>query len=87
LFSYLGVPLIAQDKVLGIFFYCRQERYFSDEEINFLHSPAPPVPSKTLSSTNRPKSRLSTLKKPTKSKTNFGSYVPRAPYPLNVIAG
>ena len=37
--SYLGVPLIAQDQVLGILsFYCPQQRYFSDEEINFLRT-------------------------------------------------
>lgn len=37
--SYLGLPLIAKDRVLGILsFYGQEERYYGDEEINFLRS-------------------------------------------------
>ena len=37
LLSYLGVPLIAKDEVLGVFgFFTKEERQFSNEEIEFL---------------------------------------------------
>ncbi len=37
--SYLGLPLIAKERVTGVLsFYSRQERHYSDEEINFLRS-------------------------------------------------
>jgi len=39
LISYLGVPLIAHDKVLGVLsIYSRQEHEFSKEEIDFLNT-------------------------------------------------
>jgi len=42
--SYLGLPLIAKDRVSGVLsFYSRQERHYSDEEINFLRSLAAQV--------------------------------------------
>ena len=37
--SYLGLPLAAKDRVVGILsFYSRESRDYSDEEINFLRS-------------------------------------------------
>ena len=37
--SYLGVPLLAKDDVLGVLsFYCADARQFSDEEIQFIRS-------------------------------------------------
>ena len=37
--SYLGLPLVAKDQVVGILsFYSREARGYSDEEINFLRS-------------------------------------------------
>ena len=89
--SYLGVPLIAQDKVLGILsFYCRQERYFSDEEINFLRTLAGQAAGAIQNSQlyEQTKQQAMDLDKANKVKDEFlGVMSHELRTPLNVIAG
>ena len=89
--SYLGVPLIAQDKVLGILsFYCRQERYFSDEEINFLRTLAGQAAGAIQNSQlyEQTKQQAIDLEKANKVKDEFlGVMSHELRTPLNVIAG
>ena len=89
--SYLGVPLIAQDKVLGILsFYCRQERYFSDEEINFLRTLAGQAAGAIQNSQlyEQTKHQAIDLEKANKVKDEFlGVMSHELRTPLNVIAG
>ncbi len=89
--SYLGVPLIAQDKVLGILsFYCRKERYFSDEEINFLRTLAGQAAGAIQNSQlyEQTKQQAIDLEKANKVKDEFlGVMSHELRTPLNVIAG
>jgi PAS domain S-box-containing protein len=89
--SYLGVPLIAQDKVLGILsFYCRHERYFRDEEINFLRTLAGQAAGAIQNSQlyEQTKQQTIDLEKANKVKDEFlGVMSHELRTPLNVIAG
>ena len=89
--SYLGVPLIAQDKVLGILsFYCQQERYFRDEEINFLRTLAGQAAGAIQNSQlyEQTKQQAIDLEKANKVKDEFlGVMSHELRTPLNVIAG
>jgi PAS domain S-box-containing protein len=89
--SYLGVPLMAQDKVLGILsFYCRQERYFRDEEINFLRTLAGQAAGAIQNSQlyEQTKQQAIDLEKANKVKDEFlGVMSHELRTPLNVIAG
>lgn len=89
--SYLGVPLMAQDKVLGILsFYCRQERYFSDGEINFLRTLAGQAAGAIQNSQlyEQTKQQAIDLEKANKVKDEFlGVMSHELRTPLNVIAG
>jgi PAS domain S-box-containing protein len=89
--SYLGVPLIAQDKVLGILsFYCRQVRYFGDEEINFLRTLAGQAAGAIQNSQlyEQTKQQTIDLEKANKVKDEFlGVMSHELRTPLNVIAG
>ena len=89
--SYLGVPLIAQDKVLGILsFYCQRERYFSDEEVNFLRTLAGQAAGAIQNSQlyEQTKQQAIDLEKANKVKDEFlGVMSHELRTPLNVIAG
>ena len=89
--SYLGVPLIAQNRVLGILsFYCRQERYFGDEEINFLRTLAGQAAGAIQNSQlyEQTKQQAIDLEKANKVKDEFlGVMSHELRTPLNVIAG
>jgi signal transduction histidine kinase len=89
--SYLGVPLIAQDKVLGILsFYCQRERYFSDEEVNFLRTLAGQAAGAIQNSQlyEQTKQQAIDLEKANKVKAEFlGVMSHELRTPLNVIAG
>ena len=89
--SYLGVPLIAQDKVLGtLSFYCQRERYFSDEEVNFLRTLAGQAAGAIQNSQlyEQTKQQAIDLEKANKVKDEFlGVMSHELRTPLNVIAG
>lgn len=89
--SYLGVPLIAHDKVLGVLsFYCRKERYFTDEEINFLRTLAGQAAGAIQNSQlyEQTKQQAIDLEKANKVKDEFlGVMSHELRTPLNVIAG
>jgi PAS domain S-box-containing protein len=89
--SYLGVPLIAQDRVLGILsFYCQRDRYFSDEEINFLRTLAGQAAGAIQNSQlyEQTKQQAIDLEKANKVKDEFlGVMSHELRTPLNVIAG
>jgi signal transduction histidine kinase/PAS domain-containing protein len=89
--SYLGMPLIAQNRVLGILsFYCRQERYFGDEEINFLRTLAGQAAGAIQNSQlyEQTKQQAIDLEKANKVKDEFlGVMSHELRTPLNVIAG
>jgi PAS domain S-box-containing protein len=89
--SYLGVPLIAQNRVLGILsFYCLQERYFSAEEINFLRTLAGQAAGAIQNSQlyEQTKQQAIDLEKANKVKDEFlGVMSHELRTPLNVIAG
>ncbi|HXV78582.1 MAG TPA: ATP-binding protein [Candidatus Binatia bacterium] len=89
--SYLGVPLMAQDKVLGILsFYCRQERYLGDGEINFLRTLAGQAAGAIQNSQlyEQTKQQAIDLEKANKVKDEFlGVMSHELRTPLNVIAG
>ena len=89
--SYLGVPLIAQNRVLGILsFYCRRERYFGDGEINFLRTLAGQAAGAIQNSQlyEQTKQQAIDLEKANKVKDEFlGVMSHELRTPLNVIAG
>ena len=89
--SYLGVPLIAHDKVLGILsFYCQRNRHFSDEEINFLRTLAGQAAGAIQNSQlyEQTKQQAIDLEKANKVKDEFlGVMSHELRTPLNVIAG
>jgi signal transduction histidine kinase len=89
--SYLGVPLMAHDKVLGILsFYCREERYFTDDEINFLRTLAGQAAAAIQNSQlyEQTKQQAIDLEKANKVKDEFlGVMSHELRTPLNVIAG
>jgi PAS domain S-box-containing protein len=89
--SYLGVPLIAQNRVLGILsFYCRHERYFADQEINFLRTLAGQAAGAIQNSQlyEQTKKQAIDLEKANKVKDEFlGVMSHELRTPLNVIAG
>jgi len=89
--SHLGVPLIAQDKVLGILsFYCRHERYYKEEEINFLRTLAGQAAGAIQNSQlyEQTKQQAIDLEKANKVKDEFlGVMSHELRTPLNVIAG
>jgi PAS domain S-box-containing protein len=89
--SYLGVPLIAQNKVLGILsFYCRRERSYTEEEINFLRTLAGQAAGAIQNSQlyEQTKQQAIDLEKANKVKDEFlGVMSHELRTPLNVIAG
>jgi len=89
--SYLGLPLVAKDQVVGILsFYSREARGYSDEEINFLRSLAGQAAvaiqnSQLYEQTSR---QAIALEKANQVKEDFLSVVSHElRTPLNVISG
>ncbi|MGE5220587.1 MAG: ATP-binding protein [Chloroflexota bacterium] len=89
--SYLGLPLIAKDQVIGIVsFYSRDVRRFNDEEINFLRSLAGQAAVAIHNSALYEETRrqAAALKKANQVKEDFLSVMSHElRTPLNVICG
>ena len=89
--SYLGVPLMAKDTVLGILsFYCRDQRHFSDEELNFLRSVANQAAVAIYNSQlyEQTRNQAQELEKANRIKDEFLSVMSHEfRTPLNVISG
>jgi len=89
--SYLGLPLIAKNHVIGILsLYSRQERHYSDEEINFLRSLAGQVAVAIHNSQlyEQTRQQASALEKANLVREDFlGVMSHELRTPLNVISG
>ena len=90
-YSYLGLPLIAQNKVIGILsFYAHEERRYSEEEINFLRSLAGQVAVAIHNSElyEQTSSQAAALEQANRVKEDFLSVMSHElRTPLNVISG